>query len=72
MAFGYRESSLDELVILEASFHWKRTIPASLAKRMQKHWIVKKASQPMGHQCAGCVFKNPRGASAGELIERAG
>ena len=26
----------------------------------------------MGHQCAGCVFKNPRGVSAGELIEKAG
>ena len=26
----------------------------------------------MGHQCAGCVFKNPRGASAGDLIEKAG
>ena len=39
---------------------------------MQKHWIVKKASQPMGHQSAGCVFKNPRGASAGELIDDAG
>ena len=26
----------------------------------------------MGHQCAGCVFKNPRGTSAGALIEQAG
>ena len=26
----------------------------------------------MGHQCAGCVFKNPRGMKAGELIEQAG
>ena len=39
---------------------------------MQKNWIVKKAAQPMGHQCAGCVFRNPRGASAGELIDDAG
>ena len=39
---------------------------------MQKQWIVKKASQPMGHQSAGCVFKNPRGQSAGELIDDAG
>jgi UDP-N-acetylmuramate dehydrogenase len=26
----------------------------------------------MDHQCAGCVFKNPRGMRAGELIEQAG
>ena len=39
---------------------------------MQKNWILKKASQPMGHQCAGCVFRNPRGSSAGELIDDAG
>ncbi|MGA2059717.1 MAG: UDP-N-acetylenolpyruvoylglucosamine reductase, partial [Thermoguttaceae bacterium] len=38
----------------------------------QKQWILKRASQPMGHQCAGCVFKNPRGTSAGELIDAAG
>ena len=39
---------------------------------MQKQWIVKKASQPLGHQSAGCIFKNPRGMSAGMLIEQAG
>ena len=39
---------------------------------MQKQWILKKASQPLGHQCAGCIFKNPRGMSAGMLIEQAG
>ncbi len=70
--FSYRESSLDELVILDGSFQLEEDDPRELARRMQKHWIVKKAAQPMGHQCAGCVFKNPRGASAGELIEKAG
>ncbi|MBN2474689.1 MAG: UDP-N-acetylmuramate dehydrogenase [Pirellulales bacterium] len=70
--FGYRQSSLDELVILEAAFQLEEDDPRELAKRMQKHWIARKAAQPMGHQCAGCVFKNPRGASAGELIEEAG
>lgn len=72
LVFGYRQSSLDELVILEASLTLDEDDPRELARRMQKHWIVKKASQPMGHQCAGCVFRNPRGASAGELIEEAG
>ncbi len=72
MVFQYRQSSLDELVILEATFQLDEDDPRELARRMQKHWIVKKASQPMGHQCAGCVFRNPRGASAGELIDEAG
>jgi UDP-N-acetylmuramate dehydrogenase len=72
LLFGYHQSSLDELVILEAEFQLEEDDPQGLTRRMQEHWIVKKAAQPMGHQCAGCVFRNPRGASAGELIELAG
>ncbi len=72
LVFGYRQSSLDELVILEATLELEEEDPKELAKRLQKQWILRKASQPMGHQCTGCVFKNPRGASAGELIEAAG
>jgi UDP-N-acetylmuramate dehydrogenase len=72
LAFDYRQSSLDDLVILDASCQLEEDNPRELAQRMQKQWIVKKASQPMGHQSAGCVFKNPRGNSAGELIDDAG
>jgi UDP-N-acetylmuramate dehydrogenase len=72
MAFGYRQSSLDEPVILQARLQLEADDPQEVSKRLQKHWIIRKASQPMGHQCAGCVFKNPRGVSAGELIEQAG
>jgi UDP-N-acetylmuramate dehydrogenase len=72
LEFGYRQSNLDELVILEAQLYLERDDPRELARRLQKQWIIRKASQPMGHQCAGCVFKNPRGMTAGELIERAG
>jgi len=72
MDFGYRRSSLDELVILEAKLELDEDDPRELTRRMQKNWILRKASQPMGHQCAGCVFRNPRGARAGELIEDAG
>jgi UDP-N-acetylmuramate dehydrogenase len=72
LAFGYRQSNLDELVILEARCQLEEEDPGELAKRMQKCWILKKASQPLGYQSAGCVFKNPRGASAGELIDQAG
>ena len=72
LVFGYRESSLDEAVILEATLVLEEDDPLELARRMQKQWIIKRASQPMGHQCAGCIFKNPRGASAGELIDKSG
>ncbi len=72
LVFAYRESSLDELVILGAKFQLDEDDPEELTKRMQKQWIVKKASQPLGHQSAGCIFKNPRGMSAGMLIEQAG
>lgn len=72
LVFGYGQSSLDEPVILEARLELQPDDPHDLARRMQKQWILRKASQPMGHQCAGCIFKDPRGVSAGELIERAG
>jgi UDP-N-acetylmuramate dehydrogenase len=72
LVFAYRESSLDELVILAGEFQLEPDDPEELTKRMQKQWIVKKAAQPLGHQSAGCIFKNPRGMSAGMLIEQAG
>jgi len=72
LAFGYRESSLDELVILDAQFELEAEDPEELTKRMQKQWIVKKTNQPLAHQSAGCIFKNPRGMSAAMLIEQAG
>lgn len=72
LVFAYRESSLDELVILGAQFQLEPDNPEELTKRMQKQWIVKKAAQPLDHQSAGCIFKNPRGMSAGMLIDQAG
>jgi UDP-N-acetylmuramate dehydrogenase len=72
IVFAYRHSSLDELVVLSAEFELDPDDPDQLTKRMQKQWIVKKAAQPLGHQSAGCIFKNPRGMSAGMLIDQAG
>jgi UDP-N-acetylmuramate dehydrogenase len=72
LVFAYRESSLDELAVLSAQFHLDPDDPDDLTKRMQKQWIVKKSNQPLSHQSAGCIFKNPRGMSAGMLIDQAG
>jgi len=70
--FGYRESNIDELMILDASLKLQRGDSEEITRRMRKLWIMKKATQPLSFQSAGCIFKNPRGLSAGALIEQAG
>ena len=72
LVFAYRQSSLDELVILSADFELEKEDPIVVTKRMQKQWIVKKANLPMAHENTGCIFKNPRGMSAGMLIDQCG
>ncbi|QDU94939.1 UDP-N-acetylmuramate dehydrogenase [Lignipirellula cremea] len=72
MNFAYRQSSLDELVILQGAFQLEAGNPVELTKRMQKIWIEKKANQPGSDQNCGAIFKNPGGVSASSLIEQAG
>lgn len=72
LSFAYRSSSINELLILEAEFKLYADSPDEITKRMRKLWIMKKATQPLASQSAGCVFKNPRGMSAGALIDQAG
>ena len=72
LRFGYRDSSLDELVVLEATLELEKGDAAKLTKHMQQLWILKRASQPLGAEGAGCIFKNFGGVSAASLIEEAG
>lgn len=72
LTFGYRTSSINEPAIVEAEFELTPEDPDEIARRLRKLWIMKKATQPLSFQSAGCIFKNPRGLSAGALIEQAG
>ena len=72
LRFGYRNSSLDELVILEAAFELEPGDSRSLTKQMQQAWILKRAEQPLSDQKTGQIFKSPGGMSAAGLIEDAG
>ena len=72
LTFAYRSSSINDPVILEGTFQLERDDPEKITRRMKKLWITKKANQPLSSQSAGCIFKNPRGISAGSLIEDAG
>ncbi|MHC2070981.1 UDP-N-acetylmuramate dehydrogenase [Bremerella sp. T1] len=72
LQFTYRQSSLDELVILSAVFELESADSQDLTRRMQKFWIVQKASQPGGSDSVGYLFFDPPGMSASTLIEQSG
>lgn len=72
LSFAYRFSSIDEFAILDCSFELQNDDADAITQRMRKLWIMKKASQPLSFQSAGCIFKNPRGLSAGSLIDQTG
>lgn len=72
LSFGYRQSSIDELAIIEGVFELQHDEAAEITRRMRKLWIMRKASQPLSFQSAGCIFRNPRGISAGALVEQSG
>jgi len=72
LAFGYRSSNLAAPFVLEVELRLLPDDLKAIEKRMKTIWMAKKNSQPMSAPTAGCVFKNPRGLSAGLLIEQAG
>lgn len=71
LRFGYRASSLDDLVILSAELELEPGDPVWLTKQMQQQWILKKASLPLSDQNTGCIFKDAGGRTAASLIEDA-
>jgi UDP-N-acetylmuramate dehydrogenase len=71
LRFGYRNSSLDELVIVEATLELEPGDSRYLTKQMQQAWILTRAEQPLSNQKSGQIFKSPGGASAASLIEDA-
>lgn len=72
LRFGYRESNLDDLVIIDADFQLEPSDAVKVTRHMQKLWIMKRAKQPTGALGFGQLFANPRGMSAGEIIEQSG
>ena len=72
LRFGYRESNLEDVVILAAVFELAKDKTEDVVRRLKKFWIAKKAQQPFGFQRSGYAFRNPRGLSAAELIDKVG
>jgi UDP-N-acetylmuramate dehydrogenase len=72
LAFAYRSTNISAKFILGAEFRLSEDDPHRILQQVKQIWIYKKNTQPLGQRNAGCVFKNPRGLSAGALIDRAG
>jgi UDP-N-acetylmuramate dehydrogenase len=72
LRFGYRDSSLDELAILEATFELESGDSRYLTKQLQQAWILKRAEEPLSDQNTGLIFKSPSGTSPSTLIKDAG
>ena len=75
LVFSYRKTNIVGKFITEVEFTLTPDDPQALVKRVKEIFAWKSASQPLGAHSAGCAFKNPPpevGASAGQLIDRAG
>lgn len=72
LVFDYRWVNITAPIILEATIELAQSDPDQMLKTVKEVWIYKKNTQPLNTRNAGCIFKNPRGMSAGALIDRAG
>jgi UDP-N-acetylmuramate dehydrogenase len=72
LRFGYRSSNLDDCVIVSATLELLNENAEDLVRRIKKIWIERQGHQPDASEHAGYAFRNPRGMSALELIDKAG
>ena len=72
MVFDYRHTNITSPFILGATLELDEDDPDRIMARTKEIWMYKRNSQPLNTKNAGCIFKNPRGLSAGALIDQAG
>ena len=72
LVFDYRSTNISAPFILGATLELEEDEPNQLAQRTKEIWMYKRNTQPLNTKNCGCMFKNPRGLSAGALIDQAG
>jgi len=72
LIFDYRSTNITAKFILNAHLRLSSADPEQIMRTVKETWIYKKNNQPLNTRNCGCIFKNPRGVSAGALIDRAG
>jgi UDP-N-acetylmuramate dehydrogenase len=72
LQFDYRRTNITAKFILEAKINLTPGDPEQITSNIKEIWVFKKNNQPLNTINSGCIFKNPRGLSAGALIDRTG
>ena len=72
LMFDYRCTNITAKFVINAKLKLAPTDPEQIMRTVKEIWIYKKNNQPLNTKNSGCIFKNPRGVSAGALIDRAG
>jgi UDP-N-acetylmuramate dehydrogenase len=70
--FDYRRTNITAKFVINAKLKLVPADPEQIMRTVKEIWIYKKNNQPLNTKNSGCIFKNPRGVSAGALIDRAG
>jgi UDP-N-acetylmuramate dehydrogenase len=72
LVFDYRSTNIAATFILETTLELEEDDPQRIMRRTKEIWMYKRNTQPLNSKNCGCIFKNPRGLSAGALIDQAG
>jgi UDP-N-acetylmuramate dehydrogenase len=72
LGFVYRHSSLQGAWIVRAALRLKAEDRTSIMARVDSYLQYRSRTQPLATSNCGSVFKNPPGAAAAQLIEKAG
>jgi len=72
LMFDYRRTNITAKFILNARLKLTAADPEQIMRTVKEIWIYKNNDQPLDTRNCGCIFKNPRGVSAGALVDRAG
>ena len=69
--FSYRKSSIINY-ILKAAFKLERKSEEKIDSQIKRFREIREETQPINFPNIGCIFKNPKGESAGKLIDECG
>ncbi len=72
LVFEYRSTNIAATFILSATLELEEDEPQRIMHKTKEIWMFKRNTQPLNTKNCGCIFKNPRGLSAGALIDQAG